>query len=156
MVFLVKDVYGEHNSNRLSNLCPINFLTCKLKNSEIWRVTKMFRDERTNKIYEPITLFDIQRLIDLGNESLIDKLPIFKLSKIKWTNHIFVQWSLLTILQLETILGRLNPNKLIDMTAIINARLMTPADFLWSEDIMGLRLVADGANQFKGLYQSNN
>ena len=52
--------------------------------------------------------------------------------------------------QLETILGRLNPNKLIDMTAIINARLMTPADFLWSEDIMGLRLVADGANQFKG------
>ena len=40
------------------------------------------------------------------------------------------------------------------MTAIINARLMTPADFLWSEDIMGLRLVADGANQFKGLYQS--
>ena len=50
----------------------------------------------------------------------------------------------------ETILGRLNPNKLIDMTAIINARLMSPADFLWSEDIMGLRLVADGANQFKG------
>lgn len=28
---------------------------------------------------------------------------------------------------------------------------MTPADFLWSEDIMGLRLVADGANQFKGI-----
>jgi len=67
-------------------------------------------DERTNKIYEPITLFDIQRLIDLG---------------------------------------RLDPNKIIDITAIINARLMTPADFLWSEDIMGLRLVSNGANQFK-------
>jgi len=67
-------------------------------------------DERTNKIYEPITLFDIQRLIDLG---------------------------------------RLNPNKLIDITAIINARMMSPADLLWSEDIMGLRLVSRGANQFK-------
>ena len=81
MVFLVKDVYGEHNSNHLLNLCPIIFLTCKLKNSEISRITKMFRDERTNKIYEPITLFDIQRLIDLGNESLIDKLPISNCQK---------------------------------------------------------------------------
>ena len=106
----------------------------------------MFRDERTNKIYEPITLFDIQRLIDLGNESLIDKLPNLDFSKIKSSNCIVtVIFSLF-----ETILGRLNPNKIIDMTAIINARLMSPADFLWSEDIMGLRLVADGANQFKG------
>ena len=108
--------------------------------------TKMFRDERTNKIYEPITLFDIQRLIDLGNESLIDKLPNLDFSKIKSSNCIVTVISS----RFETILGRLNPNKIIDMTAIINARLMSPADFLWSEDIMGLRLVADGANQFKG------
>ena len=106
----------------------------------------MFRDERTNKIYEPITLFDIQRLIDLGNESLIDKLPNLDFSKIKSSNCIVTVISS----RFETILGRLNPNKIIDMTAIINARLMSPADFLWSEDIMGLRLVADGANQFKG------
>ena len=106
----------------------------------------MFRDERTNKIYEPITLFDIQRLIDLGNKSLIDKLPNLDFSKIKSSNCIVTVISS----RFETILGRLNPNKIIDMTAIINARLMSPADFLWSEDIMGLRLVADGANQFKG------
>ena len=62
-----------------------------------------------------------------------------------------ISFKILFFVQLETLLGRLNPNKLIDMTAIINARLMTPADFLWSEDIMGLRLVADGANQFKGI-----
>ncbi|CBY33637.1 unnamed protein product [Oikopleura dioica] len=66
-------------------------------------------DERTNKIYEPITLWDIQRLVELG---------------------------------------RLDPNKIIDITAIINARAMAPADFFWSNDIMGLRLVADGKNEF--------
>ena len=81
MVFLVKNVYGELNSNRLSRVCLITFITCKLKKIEISRVTKMFRDERTNKIYEPITLFDIQRLIDLGNESLIDKPPISNCQK---------------------------------------------------------------------------
>jgi len=46
-------------------------------------------DPRSNKMYEPITLWDIQRLIDLG---------------------------------------RLNPTKIIDITAIINARLMAPAE----------------------------
>ena len=43
--------------------------------------------------------------------------------------------------------GRLDPTKLIDITALINARLLEPADLLWSEDIHGLRLVADGANE---------
>lgn len=65
-------------------------------------------DSRTTKCYEPISLFDIQRLVDTG---------------------------------------RLNPDKLIDITALINARLLEPADLLWSEDIHGLRLVADGANE---------
>lgn len=66
-------------------------------------------DERSNKMYEPITLWDIQRLVDLG---------------------------------------RLDPTKIIDITAIVNARLMQPSEFLWSPDIMGLRLVAEGANEF--------
>lgn len=46
-------------------------------------------DNRTSKIYEPISLWDIQRLIDLG---------------------------------------RLDPTQIIDITAIINARLLTPAE----------------------------
>ena len=60
---------------------------------------------RTNKMYEPVTLFDIQRLIDLG---------------------------------------RLDPTKIIDINALCNARLFEPADLLWSQDIMGIRLVAQG------------
>lgn len=67
-------------------------------------------DPRSNKIYEPITLWDIQRLVDLG---------------------------------------RLDKTKIIDITAIVNARMMAPSEFLWSPDIMGLRLVADGSNEFK-------
>lgn len=66
-------------------------------------------DERTNKIYEPITLWDIQRLIELG---------------------------------------RLDPTRIIDITAVVNARAMTPSEFFWSKDIMGLRLVSDGKNEF--------
>lgn len=67
-------------------------------------------DERTNGIYEPITLFDIQRLVDLG---------------------------------------RLDAKKIIDITAIINARLMKPSEFLWSKDILGIRLVSEGADVFE-------
>ena len=65
-------------------------------------------DDRTNKLYEPVTLGDIQRLVDLG---------------------------------------RLDSSKLIDINALVNARLFAPADLMWSEDIMGIRLVAQGANQ---------
>ena len=59
-------------------------------------------------------------------------------------------------------LGRLDTSKVIDITAIINARAMKPSEyesslclgvkiffsFLWSEDIMGIRLVSDGLNEF--------
>ena len=51
-----------------------------------------FSDERTTKIYEPISLWDIQRLVDLG---------------------------------------RLDPTQIIDITAIINARLMTPSEWVF-------------------------
>lgn len=66
-------------------------------------------DPRSTKIYEPMSLWDIQRMVDLG---------------------------------------RLDSSKVIDITAIINARAMKPSDFLWSEDIMGIRLVSDGLNEF--------
>merc|ERR1712106_125871 len=62
-------------------------------------------DDRTNKLYEPVTLGDIQRLVDLG---------------------------------------RLDSSKLIDINALVNARLFAPADLMWSEDIMGIRLGAGG------------
>ena len=51
---------------------------------------------------------------------------------------------------LKTSTGRLDVTKIIDITAVMNARLMKPSELLWSNDIMGLRLVSDGANEFKG------
>ena len=60
------------------------------KMSSNFQILQYSSDERTNKIYEPITLWDIQRLVELG---------------------------------------RLDPNKIIDITAIINARAMAPAEY---------------------------
>ena len=43
----------------------------------------------------------------------------------------------------------MDAKKIIDITAIINARLMKPSEFLWSKDILGIRLVSEGADVFE-------